>query len=89
LALGRLGVNFTKALWAAFTQPDPKTQNNSQLISVFFALLGSSSTKAARKTLVNLTLSVNFTKIFRAAFLSIFFRRNNTNPTFKKRTLHL
>jgi hypothetical protein len=34
---------------------DPKSAKGSQVISVFFALLGSEFSKAARKTLVILT----------------------------------
>ena len=51
----RLGVNFTNILWAALTRADPKSVKKTVKLSSFFALLGSVSLKAARRTLVKLT----------------------------------
>ena len=49
------GVNFTNILQAAFTRADPKSAIKLLNLTVFFALLGSASVKAARRTLVKLT----------------------------------
>ena len=48
------GVNFTNVLRAAFTRADPKSAKKTVKLSSFFALLGSASVKAARRTLVKL-----------------------------------
>ena len=50
----RLGVNFTNILRAAFALVDPKSAKKTVKLSSFFALLGSTSVKAARRTLVKL-----------------------------------
>jgi len=49
-----LGVNFTNILRAAFTRADPKNAKKLFNLTVFFALLGSSRVKAARRMLVKL-----------------------------------
>ena len=49
------GVNFTNVLRAAFALVDPKSAKKAVKLSSFFALLGSSRVKAARRTLVKLT----------------------------------
>ena len=49
------GVNFTNILLAAFTRADPKSAKKLLNLNVFFALLGSTSAKAACRTLVKLT----------------------------------
>ena len=49
------GFNFTNVLRAAFTPADPKSAKKLLNLTVFFALLGSTSAKAARRTLVKLT----------------------------------
>ena len=54
----RPGVNFTKVLKAAFTPADPESAKKTVKLSSFFALLGSSSVKAASKMLVKLTPGV-------------------------------
>ena len=51
----RPGFNFTNVLRAAFTLADPKSAKKLLNLTVFFALLGSMSAKAARRTLVKLT----------------------------------
>ena len=43
------GVNFTNVLRAAFRLEDPKSTKKTVKLSSFFALLGSSCVKAARK----------------------------------------
>jgi len=48
-------VNFINILWAAFMPPDTKSAKKTVKLSSFFALLGSLSVKAARRTLVKLT----------------------------------
>jgi len=53
------GVNFTNILWAAFKPADPESAKNTVKLSVFFGLLGSGRTKAARRMLVKLTPGVN------------------------------
>ena len=50
----RSGVNFTNVLRAAFALVDPKSAKKTVKLSSFFALLGSTSVKAARRTLVKL-----------------------------------
>ena len=51
----RPGVNFTNVLRAAFTPADPKSGKKLLNLTVFFALSGSASVKAARRTLMKLT----------------------------------
>ncbi len=51
------GVNLTNILQAAFTRADPESAKNTVKLSVFFALLESASTNAARKMLMKLILS--------------------------------
>ena len=48
------GVNITNVLRAAFTLKDPKSAKKLLNLTVFFALLGSASVKAARKMMVKL-----------------------------------
>ncbi len=48
------GVNFINVLLAAFMRTGLVSANNTVKSSVFFALLGSAHTKAARRTLMNL-----------------------------------
>ena len=52
------GFNFTNVLGAAFTLADPKSAKKLINLTVFFALLGSTSAKAASRTLVKLTPGV-------------------------------
>jgi len=49
------GVNFINVLQAAFVCADPKRAKKTDNLTVFFALLGSESIKAARRTLIKLT----------------------------------
>ncbi len=49
------GVNFINVLQAAFAHADPKSVKETIKLSVFFALLGSASVKATRRTLIKLT----------------------------------
>jgi len=49
------GVNFINVLRAAFTRADNRSVKNTDDLTVFFTLLGSARTKAARKTLMKLT----------------------------------
>jgi hypothetical protein len=49
------GVNFTNILRAAFTCTNPKSIKKTDGLTVFFALLGSTNGKAARKILVKST----------------------------------
>ena len=49
--------NFTNVLHAAFTLADPKSAIKLLNLTVFFALLGSASAKAARRMLMKLTLA--------------------------------
>jgi hypothetical protein len=49
------GVDFTNILRAAFTLADPKRVKKTDVLTVFFGLLGSGSVKAVRKTLMKLT----------------------------------
>ncbi len=51
-------VNFINFLWAAFTRTDPKSAKITVNFTVFFALLGSGSIKAAHRKLVKLTTNV-------------------------------
>ena len=51
-----IGVNFTKVLRAQKLLVDPKSSKKTVKLSSFFALLGSASIKAARRTLVKLNL---------------------------------
>ncbi len=55
-----LGVNFINVLGAAYTGVDPKSAKMSANSSVFFALLGYARVKAARRTLMKLTLGPPF-----------------------------
>ncbi len=50
------GVNFTNVLRTAFMRADPKSVKKTDNLIVFSVLSGSSGTKAARRTLMNLTL---------------------------------
>jgi hypothetical protein len=55
LSFGRsFGVNFIN-IHTAFMREDPESAKNTVKLSVFFELLGSTSIKAARKTLMKLT----------------------------------
>ena len=58
--LCRPGVNFTNILQAAFMHADPKSAIKLLNLTVFFALLGSARIKAAHRTLVKMTPTVNF-----------------------------
>jgi len=49
------GVNFTNVLQAAFMLVDPKSAKKQLELTVFFALLGPASVKAAHKMLMKLT----------------------------------
>ena len=51
------GVNFTNILRAHKLLVDPKRAKKTVKLSSFFALLGSASVKAARRTLVKLNLA--------------------------------
>ena len=55
---GRLGINFTNVLRAAFTFADPESAKKLLNLTVFFALLVSAGVKAAHRTLVKLTPGV-------------------------------
>ncbi len=48
-------VNFINILQAAFTHEDSKNAKKTVKLSVFFTLLGSARTKAARRMLMKLT----------------------------------
>jgi len=65
-------LNFINVLRKAFTHTDPICVKIMTVkLSVFFTLLGSMRVKAARKTLMKLTLAVNFINTFyKTAFLS-------------------
>ena len=54
----RPSVNFINVLQAAFTLADPKSAKKTVKSSSFFALSGSVSVKAARRTLMKLTHGV-------------------------------
>ena len=58
-----LVVNFINILWAAFTFSDTKSTKRLSSHAAFFALSGSASVKAARRTLVKLTLGRFITNI--------------------------
>jgi len=49
------GVNFINVLLEAFRLEDPKSAKKTDNLTVFFALLGSASIKAASRTLMKLT----------------------------------
>jgi len=49
------GVNFINVLQAAFERTDPKSAKNTDNLIVFFALLGSASSKASHEMLMKLT----------------------------------
>jgi len=51
----RSGLNFINILRTAFMCPDPKSVKKTVKLSIYCTLLGSTSVKAARKTLVKLT----------------------------------
>jgi hypothetical protein len=51
----RVGVNFTNVLRKAFMHVDPKSIKKIDNLTVFFTLLGSSSEKAERRTLMKLS----------------------------------
>ncbi len=53
------GLNFINVLRSAFALVDPKIVKKTVKLSIFFTLLGSTSVKAARKTLVKLTPDVS------------------------------
>jgi len=63
----------------------PKAEKDTDDLTVFFALLGSMSVKAALKTLVKLTPVVNFIYILGAAFAQIFFHQKVTKPNCNER----
>ena len=48
---------------------DPKCAKKTDNLTVFFALLGSTCAKAARKTLMKSTPGVNFINVLQAAFV--------------------
>jgi len=51
-------VNFINVLLTAFTLPDHKSVKKTVKLSIFFTLLGSTSVKAVRRTLMKLTPGV-------------------------------
>ncbi len=53
--VNRPGLNFINVLCTAFTPADPKSIKDTNDLTVFFMLLGSTCTKAAHRTLVKLT----------------------------------
>jgi hypothetical protein len=63
--VGRIGspkVDFTNILHADFTHThNPNSAKQTDVLTVFFALFGSTHVKAARKMLVKLTPRFNFT----------------------------
>ena len=62
------GVNFIIVLRATFMHADTKSAKKTVKLSSFFALLGSVSLKAARRTLVKLTLGFNFINMLTSNF---------------------
>jgi len=56
----------------------PKAPNDSQVVSVIFALLGSAQTKAACKMLVKSTPCVNFINVLHMRFSNEFFAKAKT-----------
>jgi len=48
-------LNFINVLFTAFTLPDPKSVKKTVKLSIFFTLLGSTSVKAVRRTLMKLS----------------------------------
>ena len=62
------GVNFTNVLRAALTRADPKSAIKLLNLTVVFALLGSTSVKAARRMLVKLNPRVNFINMLMRSF---------------------
>jgi len=53
--LSLVGVNFIKVLWEMFARADPESAKKTVKMSIFIALLGSVSTKAASRMLMKLT----------------------------------
>jgi len=51
-----------------YNRRSQKHKKDSQVVNLFFTLLGSTSIKAAHKMLVKLTPGVDFTKVLRAVF---------------------
>ncbi len=64
------GLNFINILRTAFTLIDPKSviKRDTDDLTVFFTLSGSTSAKAVRRMLMKLTLDVNFINILLAVF---------------------
>jgi len=54
----RIGLNFINILRTAFTIADPKSVKKTVKLLIFFSLSGSTSVKAAGKTLVKLTVDL-------------------------------
>jgi len=52
----RVGVDFINILRAAFTPVDPESAKKTDILTIFFALLGSVRAKTWSKTLMKLTL---------------------------------
>jgi len=66
------GVNFINLLRAAFVRADPKSAKKIYSLTVFFGHSGSSSVKAAGRTLIKLTApGLNFISIPRTAFMPV------------------
>jgi len=66
----RPGLNFINVLRTAFTLSDPKSVKDTYDLTVFFTLSGSTSVKAAHKTLVKLTPGPIFSYSFIIQFCS-------------------
>jgi len=58
------GVNFTNILLAAFTSADFKSVRTQSSCQYLFTLLGSTSVKAVRRTLIKLSHGVNFSNSY-------------------------
>jgi hypothetical protein len=64
----RLGLDFINVLRTAFTPVVPQSVRTQSSRQYLFTLLGPTSVKAVRRTLMKLTPGVNFTNIFSKAF---------------------
>ncbi len=62
------GLNFINVLCTASTPADPKSVKDTNDLTVFFTLSGSTSTKAVRRMLMKLTPGLNFINILCTAF---------------------
>ncbi len=64
----KTGLNFINVLRTAFTLVDSRSVWKTVKSSVYFMFLGSTSLKTAFKSLVKLTLELNFTNVLHARF---------------------